>query len=173
MTDSRRDFLMRFAATAVAAAGAGCETATPEATPDIRQPIIHVVYGPPPGGFDRREEFYSRIGNQVFFGGGRLDLGPEAKAMLDRQIQWLKSAPPYPIILQGHCDERGSREYNLALGERRAEAVKIYMVSQGLAHDRITVLSFGREQPVDEGHTEAAWAKNRRVETVLEPLLRR
>ena len=106
-------------------------------------------------------------------GGGHLDLSPEAKAMLDRQIQWLKSAPPYAIILQGHCDERGSREYNLALGERRAQAVKIYMVSMGLAHDRIMVLSFGREQPVDAGHTQTAWARNRRVETVLEPLFRR
>jgi len=123
-----------------------------------------VVYGPAPR---RPVETPALITTELFFGGGRLDLAPEAEAILQRQIAWLKQQDAYAVTLEGNCDERGTSEYNLALGQRRADAVKRVMVGSGIAADRITTISLGKERPRDPGHTEQAWARNRRVDMVL------
>ena len=94
-------------------------------------------------------------------------MSAEAVAALDTQVAWLKNHDDVNVIVQGYCDERGTREYNLALGERRANAVKQYLVSQGIAENRISTISYGKERPAVLGSNEAAWAQNRRAVTVV------
>jgi len=103
----------------------------------------------------------------VVFELDRSDLSPAAAALLDRKLRVLQSNPRLEIQVAGHCDERGSDEYNLALGERRAAAVKRYLVEHGVAEGRIAIVSYGEERPLDQGHTEEAWARNRRAEFVV------
>ncbi len=88
-------------------------------------------------------------------------------AVLEANAAWLRENPGARIVVEGHCDERGTREYNLALGERRARAARDFLVSLGIEPDRIETVSYGEELPVDPGHDEAAWAKNRRAEFVI------
>ena len=105
----------------------------------------------------------------VFFAYNRADLSEASVAVLERKLRVLQRAPRLAIQIAGHCDERGADEYNLALGERRAASVKRYLVEHGIAEGRIGVMSYGEERPFDPGHTEEAWAKNRRAEfTVTE-----
>jgi len=108
------------------------------------------------------EQFESEVGDRVFFGFDRFDLTPDARDVLERQSEWLKRFPVITVTVAGHSDERGTREYNLALGERRANSVKNYLVALGVNSNRIRTVSYGKEQPVDPGSNEAAWAKNRR-----------
>jgi peptidoglycan-associated lipoprotein len=89
------------------------------------------------------------------------------KSRIDNDAKFLMDNPQIRIEIQGNCDERGSSEYNLALGEKRAKAAKSYVTKLGVAADRIDVVSFGKEQPLDPGHNEAAWAKNRRDDFVI------
>ena len=111
--------------------------------------------------------FVENTTDTVFFALDSSKLSEEAQAALDTQVEWLKDHENVRVIVQGHCDERGTREYNLALGERRANAVKNYLVSQGVAADRISVISYGKERPAVLGNNEAAWAQNRRAVTVV------
>lgn len=166
MTDSRRDFLLRFAATALAAVGGGCvsqaeEVAAPE--PD-RRLMTMVLYGPAPR---RPVEPPSTSTTELFFGGGRLDLTFESEMLLRQRIVEIKQLDAYTITLEGNCDERGTAEYNLALGQRRAEAVKRLLVEAGIAAERITAISFGKERPRDPGHGNQARAHNRRVDMMI------
>ncbi len=108
------------------------------------------------------EHFQNQVGDRVFFGFDRFDLSPEARDVLERQSEWLKRFPVITITVAGHSDERGTREYNLALGERRANSVKNYLVALGVDSNRIRTVSYGKEQPVDPRSAEAAWSKNRR-----------
>ncbi len=108
------------------------------------------------------EHFQSQVGDRVFFGFDRFDLTPEARDVLERQSEWLKRFPDITITVAGHTDERGTREYNLALGERRAHSVKNYLVALGVEPNRIRTVSYGKEQPVDPRSAESAWSKNRR-----------
>ena len=87
--------------------------------------------------------------------------------MLEKQIAWLKKYGGVKVVLEGHCDERGTREYNLALGERRANAVKDFLVAMGISPNRIKVISYGKERPAALGHNEASWKQNRRAVTVI------
>ena len=87
--------------------------------------------------------------------------------ILESQANWLKSTPGFQIIIEGHCDERGTREYNLALGERRANSVKEFLVSLGVEAGRITTISYGKERPSADGSTSESWAENRRAVTVV------
>ena len=87
--------------------------------------------------------------------------------MLQANAQVLKKQPTWQVTVEGHCDERGTAEYNLALGERRALAAKTYLVSLGIAADRLRTVSYGKEFPFDPGHDEAAWSKNRRAHFVI------
>jgi len=103
----------------------------------------------------------------VFFDFDKSNIKDDQKAALNDDIAWLKSNPKAKVTIEGHCDERGTVEYNLALGERRAKATKDYMVAAGIAADRIAVISYGKERPFVLGHDEAAWKWNRRSHYVL------
>jgi peptidoglycan-associated lipoprotein len=92
----------------------------------------------------------------------RVTLSPEAKESLNKLGEWLLKKTSVQVLVEGHCDERGTAEYNLALGERRAHAAKQYLTQLGVNADRISTISYGKERPIDPGHTEAAWSKNRR-----------
>jgi peptidoglycan-associated lipoprotein len=104
---------------------------------------------------------------KIYFDFDRSELKPEARAVLTKKADWLRSNPKYKIRIEGHCDERGSTEYNLALGERRANAAWKFLNALGVSGDRMSVISYGEERPDDPGHSEQAWAKNRRDEFVL------
>lgn len=114
------------------------------------------------------EEFTQSVGDRVFFGFDRYDLTAEAQAQLQKQATWLKTYPQYRFVIEGHCDERGTREYNLALGERRATAVKNYLVALGIDPARMQTISYGKERPAVLGSNEAAWAQNCRGVIVLQ-----
>lgn len=101
----------------------------------------------------------------VYFDYDRSDIRPDARAVLEAHAAFL-AAHPTNIRLEGHADERGSREYNLALGERRAESVKRTLVIMGVTESLMNTLSYGKERPIDSGHNEAAWQRNRRVEII-------
>lgn len=115
-----------------------------------------------------QEDLRVNVGDSVFFGFDRYDLSPEARATLDRQAAWLKQYPSVTVTVEGHADERGTREYNLALGERRANSARNYLVAQGVASARLKTLSYGKERPAVVGSGEAAWAQNRRGVTVVD-----
>ena len=112
-------------------------------------------------------DFVENTTDTVFFAFDSSTLSSEAQAALDPQVAWLKNHEDVNVIVQGHCDDRGTREYNLALGERRANAVKQYLVSQGIEESRISTISYGKERPAVLGNNEAAWAQNRRAITVV------
>lgn len=103
----------------------------------------------------------------VYFAFDSYALSNEARRTLKDNAEWLKKNPTAMIQIEGHCDERGTTEYNLALGERRANAASEYLKSLGIQKSRISIISYGEERPVDNGHDETAWAKNRRAEFVV------
>jgi peptidoglycan-associated lipoprotein len=108
-----------------------------------------------------------RVGDTVYFAFDSFSLDSQAQQTLDQQAGILLNNQGVSIVIEGHCDDRGTREYNLALGERRATAVKDYLVAYGVDPGRIRVVSYGKERPATLGSTEAAWAKNRRATTVV------
>jgi peptidoglycan-associated lipoprotein len=108
------------------------------------------------------------VGDRVFFAYDSYDLSPEARATLDRQAQWLNQYGQLSITIEGHADERGTREYNLALGEKRANAVKNYLSTLGVDGGRLSVISYGKERPEVPGDEPGAWAQNRRSVTVVQ-----
>lgn len=112
-------------------------------------------------------DFAVNVGDRVFFGYDRSELTAEARATLDKQAAWLKKYPRKSVTVEGHADERGTREYNLALGERRANAVKNYLAAAGVPKASLHVISYGKERPQVLGANEAAWAQNRRGVTVV------
>jgi peptidoglycan-associated lipoprotein len=114
-----------------------------------------------------REDFQVNVGDRVFFAYDQFDLSAEARRTLDRQAAWLKQYANYRITVEGHADERGTREYNQALGDRRANAVKNYMVANGVPAARLSTVSFGKERPAVVGSNETAYAQNRRGVTTL------
>jgi len=107
------------------------------------------------------------VADRVFFALNSSEISSDGRATLERQATWLKSKPNLSITIEGHCDERGTREYNLALGERRATAAKNYLVSLGVPEAKVSTISYGKERPAVDGHDEAAWAQNRRAVTVV------
>jgi peptidoglycan-associated lipoprotein len=114
-----------------------------------------------------QEDLVVNVGDRVFFSFNESTLSTEAQATLDRQAAWLKKYSAAKITVEGHADERGTREYNLALGERRATAAKNYLVAAGIAAARVNTISYGKERPAVVGSNEAAWAQNRRAVTVV------
>ena len=106
---------------------------------------------------------------EVYFDFDKYDIRPEDAKTLDANATWLKSNGDNLVLIEGHCDERGTNEYNLALGERRAKATMNYLVSQGIQANRITIISYGEERPVCTEKTEACWAKNRRANFLVKP----
>lgn len=113
------------------------------------------------------EQKLLEIGDRVFFGLDQHDLSPEARATLEQQAAFLNQQQALDVVIEGHADERGTREHNLALGDRRANAAKDYLVALGIAPERIRTVSYGEERPAVVGSNEAAWAQNRRAVTVI------
>lgn len=113
------------------------------------------------------QDFEVNVGDRVFFDNDSSTINDEGRETLDRQAAWLNQYPSISVTIEGHTDERGTREYNLALGDRRANAAKNYLVALGVSAERLLTLSYGEERPVDPGVGEAAWAQNRRAVTVV------
>ena len=107
------------------------------------------------------------VGERVYFSTDQYNLTSDDMAVLDRQAAWLEAYPSVRILVAGNCDERGTREYNLGLGERRANSVKDYLVSRGISASRIETISYGKERPIDGRSTEAAWEINRNAHTQI------
>ena len=107
------------------------------------------------------------LNEMVHFDFDKYNIRPDAAEVLKRKAAWLKENVDVSVIVEGHCDERGTDEYNLALGERRADAAKKFLVSLGIQPNRLETISYGEERPLDPGHNEAAWAKNRRAQFVI------
>lgn len=114
-----------------------------------------------------QEDLTVNVGDRVFFGYDRVDLVPEAKQTLDLQAEWLARYPNITVTIEGHADERGTREYNLALGDRRANAVRSYLLSRGVDASRIQTISYGKERPAVFGSDDQSWAQNRRAVTKI------
>lgn len=113
------------------------------------------------------EDFVDNVGDRVHFAFDSYELTDEGRATLDRQADWLKAYGSVNITVEGHCDERGTREYNLALGERRASAVKAYLAAAGVSESRVDTISYGKERPEAVGSSEESWAQNRRGVSVI------
>ncbi len=113
------------------------------------------------------EDFRVNVGDTVHFAVNQYNVEDSDKAVLGRQAAWLSKYPAVKISIEGHCDERGTREYNLALGARRANAVKEYLVSQGVSAGRLDTISYGKERPICTDSNEACWAQNRRGVTTI------
>ncbi|MEF3048185.1 peptidoglycan-associated lipoprotein Pal [Pseudotabrizicola sp. L79] len=111
--------------------------------------------------------FNQRVGDRVLFAVDQHTLSPEARQVLAGQAQWLNTNPSYAVIIEGHADEQGTREYNLSLGARRAAAVQNFLISQGVSAGRMRTVSYGKERPIEVCSDEACYAKNRRAVTVL------
>jgi peptidoglycan-associated lipoprotein len=141
------------------ASGAGSATTT-MAKKDDMKPM-----GPPPGS---QLDLEVNVGDRVFFDFDKSTLKPEARTTVERWAAWLKTYPQNRVMIEGHADERGTREYNLALGERRANAAMAYLVSLGIDQNRVRTISYGKERPAVLGSNEAAWAQNRRAVVVLQ-----
>jgi peptidoglycan-associated lipoprotein len=114
-----------------------------------------------------REDFIQNVGDRVFFAFDHSDITSEGQQTLERQATWLKQYPSVTVTVEGHCDDRGTREYNLALGNRRANAVKSALVALGIPANRIQTISYGKDRPIVVGDNEAAWAQNRVGITVI------
>jgi peptidoglycan-associated lipoprotein len=146
---------------------AACSSPPPEAPPPAPP-------GGPGGGVGSRnivpgsqQDLEASAGDRIFFSFDRSDVSPEAREILTRQADWLRRYPNVTVTIEGHCDERGTREYNLALGERRAQAAKNVLVALGIPASRISTISYGKERPAVVGSTEEAYAQNRRAVTVV------
>lgn len=109
-----------------------------------------------------QEHLLVNVGDRVFFGYDRSDLTTQAQATIEALATWMNTYPSVTLSVEGHCDERGTREYNLALGERRANAVRDYLIALGVDPNRLTTISYGKERPAVLGSNEEAWAQNRR-----------
>ena len=109
-----------------------------------------------------------KVPAKIYFGYDEYVLSAESEATLELQASWLEENPTKFVLIEGHCDERGTREYNLALGERRSNSTKSYLESLGIAPDRIGTITFGKERPDVEGAYETAWSKNRRSVTTMD-----
>ncbi|MGD8378199.1 MAG: peptidoglycan-associated lipoprotein Pal [Gammaproteobacteria bacterium] len=174
MTKTIRLFL---ALAILGAAFAGCTT-TPSKTAGESQAAGEngaAAQGAQTGGVGQATEFQgdeldnpdSPLAQRViYFAFDKSDIQPDYLDLLSKHAQYLIDHPDVKVRLEGHTDERGSREYNIALGDRRAQAVRRFLLFQGVRSDQITTVSYGEERPADPGHNEQAWAKNRRVELV-------
>lgn len=153
------------------APGAGPSTAAPSApgsssgpTAMAPSPAAPATAAPAPGTPPRPSEFSENSNlKDVFFDFDKYDIRADDAKILDGNAGWLKSNANNLVLIEGHCDERGTNEYNLALGERRAKATMNYLVSQGIQANRITIISYGKERPVCSEKSEGCWQKNRRA----------
>ena len=142
---------------------AACATAPSETASSVSQSqVVGGVYV----GTETIEMLAVDVPDRVFFAYDSYSLAASAQATLSKQAKWLKANPSIAIAIEGHADERGTREYNLALGDRRASSVKDYLMSQGISSNRISTISYGKERPVQSGSNDTSWAQNRRSVSV-------
>jgi peptidoglycan-associated lipoprotein len=161
-----------------AAALAGCAS-TPKPPPPVAAaptppappphpytppPPAYVQQGPLPGSV---QDFVVNVGDRVYFDLNASSIRTDASGVLAAQAAWLNRYPAVKVRIEGNCDERGTEDYNLALGARRANAVKDFLVAHAVSADRITTVSYGKEHPIDTGTGEAAWAHNRNAHTAI------
>jgi len=135
-----------------------------ELPPPTQGPVNQQPTGPLPGS---SQDFVVNVGDRVYFDTDAYEVREDARPILDAQSAWLRRYPAVNVRIEGNCDERGTREYNLALGARRANAVRDYLVSHGVTAARIQTISYGKEQPLDSGSGEESWQKNRNAHTAL------
>ena len=135
---------------------AGCAKQTPDQTAMAGAAV--------PGS---QQDFIVNVGDRVFFESDSSDLTPQARDTLDKQAQWLNQYSRYAFTIEGHADERGTREYNIALGARRATAVRSFLAHQGVAAARIRTISYGKERPIAVCDEASCWNQNRRAQTIL------
>lgn len=112
-------------------------------------------------------DFVVNVGDRIYFDLDSYQISPEAYPRLDAQAQWLQSYPQVTVRIEGNADERGTREYNLALGARRAESIRSYLIERGVSAGRIDTISFGKERPIAQGSSEESWARNRNGRTAI------
>jgi peptidoglycan-associated lipoprotein len=157
---------MKLAAIAFAVVLAGCETKPPPAQPASMPAPVAATPAPSivPGS---AEDLRVNVGDTVHFDYDKYAIMDADKATLQRQAAWLGKYPSVRVAVEGHADERGTREYNLALGARRANAVKEYLVSLGVSAARVETVSYGKERPMCSESTESCWAQNRRGVTII------
>lgn len=165
----------------------GCAKKAPIAPPPAPAPVVKPTPPPPPVPEEKPEikvvevkelpveatarglefEFSANI-NDIFFDFDKSRITDESKEMLERNAEWLKENPNVKVMIEGHCDERGTIEYNLALGERRALSTRNYLAALGIDPSRVFTISYGEERPFELGHDEDAWAKNRRAHFTIQ-----
>ncbi|MCB2013640.1 MAG: peptidoglycan-associated lipoprotein Pal [Sphingobium sp.] len=165
MASISRSLLIAGAVIALSACAKKEPVAPPPPPPETAQPVT----APEPTGPVKgsQEDFLASVSSdRVFFDTDKYDIDMEDQSVLRSQAQWLGANPGVSVTIEGHCDERGTRDYNLALGERRANAAKNYLASLGVDPSRITTISYGKERPAAMGSDEQAWAQNRRAVTV-------
>lgn len=150
------------------------DTVVPDTAPPATGPAYPTApTGPVSGGNvgaavpGSEQDFVVNVGDRVYFDLDSYDVKSDAYPRLDAQAQWLQRYPNVRIRIEGNADERGTREYNLALGARRAESVRNYLVDRGIPAARIDTISFGKERPIAEGSSEDAWARNRNAHTAI------
>jgi peptidoglycan-associated lipoprotein len=136
----------------------------PPPPPEAPPPPPPGPTGPTPGS---TQDFVINAGDLVYFDYNQYALRDDAHPILDRQAHWLQRYPAVHVRIEGNCDERGTREYNFALGSRRANAVRDYLVGRGLSTARIETISYGKEKPIDTGTGEEAWGRNRNAHSVI------
>jgi peptidoglycan-associated lipoprotein len=127
-------------------------------------PVSAAPIGPVPGS---EKDFVVNVGDRVYFDLNQYAIRGDAAPILAAQAMWLNRYPAVMVRIEGNCDERGTREYNLALGARRASSVRDFLVARGVSPSRITTISYGKERPIDPGAGEDAWAKNRNGHTAI------
>jgi len=136
-----------------------CATKTTKTTTSQTQGDVYT-------GTDSIKYLASGVKDRVFFATNEIVLTTASRETLRKQAEWLRKNSTINVVLEGHADERGTREYNLALGERRANSAKDYLMTYGISSNRISIISYGKERPVDSGSTPLSWSKNRRSVTV-------
>ena len=148
---------------AVALLGA-CSDTTSEGAATGAGAAASTAGGPRPGS---QEDLVANVGDRVFFAFDSSVIGADQRPTLERQARWLQQYPQNQVTVEGHTDERGTREYNLALGQRRANAARDVLVANGVSGARVSTISYGKDRPTALGSTEEAWAQNRRAVTVV------
>ena len=160
---ARRASLRLAVITVLALTAAAC--ANKETSPEAALNGAGGKFAPATPGTQR--DFTQNVGDLVYFSSDSVDLTPEAGQTLAKQAQWLQQYPQYTITIEGHADERGTREYNIALGAKRATAVRTYLSQNGINAQRIRTISYGKERPVAVCNDISCWSQNRRAQTVL------
>jgi peptidoglycan-associated lipoprotein len=173
--------LIAVAAVTIAACGTREEAPAPQTqlpaptrpqtqAPPVQQPAPQQPVQQAPAGQIRpgsTQDFVVNVGDRVYFDLDQYAVRTDARPVLDAQAAWLARYPSVTVRIEGNADERGTREYNLALGERRANAVRDYLVMRGVPTSRISIVSYGKERPIAEGSNEAAWQQNRNAHTAI------